>query len=68
MKKWLTLMVFGAAVVATVGLSSRVSAQPEHELTDAEIDARVDARLQEVMRTTVLAGQRSETRTAALSR
>jgi hypothetical protein len=66
MKKWLTLMVFSAAV-ATVGLSSRVSAQPDSEPTEAELSAHVDARLQEVMRA-VLAGQRSNAPTAALHR
>lgn len=64
MKKWLTLMVFGSAVAATVGLSSRVSAQPDREPTDAELYAQVDARLQEVMHA-VLAGQRSEATTEA---
>ncbi|WP_224245308.1 hypothetical protein [Hyalangium gracile] len=60
-------MVFSAAVAGTVGLSSRVVAQPEREPTDAELEAKVDARLHEVMRA-VLAGQRSEARTAALAR
>jgi hypothetical protein len=67
MKKWLTLMVFGSAVAATVGLSSRVAAQPDAEPSDAQVEARVDARLHEVMQA-VLAGQRSETGTAGFSR
>ena len=71
MKKWLTLMVLSAAVAGTAGLSSRVAAQPDSQLgsepSDAEVNARVDARLQEVMHA-VLAGQRSEASTAALGR
>ena len=74
MKKWLTLMVLGTAVAATAGLSSpaglssRVAARlPDREPTDAEVEARVDARLQEVMHV-LLSGQRSEARTAALHR
>ena len=70
MKKWLALMVFGvfgSAVAATVGLSSRVSAPPEREPTEAEVYAQVDARLQEVMHA-VLSGQRSDASPAALHR
>ena len=67
MKKWLTLMVLGAAVAATAGLSSRVAAQPEVEPTAAEVEAKVDERLREVMHT-LLAAQRSNASTAALHR
>jgi hypothetical protein len=67
MKKWLTLMVLAVAVAGTVGLSSRVSAQPERELSDAELEARVDARLQEIMHA-LLTARRSEAHPAALGR
>ncbi|MBN1203955.1 MAG: hypothetical protein JXB05_03395 [Myxococcaceae bacterium] len=66
MKKWLTLMVLGA-VVATAGLSSRVAAQPEGEPTEAEVHAKVDERLREVMHT-LLSKQDANARTAALHR
>jgi hypothetical protein len=67
MKKWLTLMVLSAAVAATVGLSSRVAAQPDREPTEAEVNAAVDARLQEVMHA-VLAGHRPDASPVALHR
>jgi hypothetical protein len=66
MKKWLTLMVLGTAVAAA-GLSSQAALQSAQEPTDAEVEARVDARLHEVMQA-VLAGHRSEERTAAIGR
>jgi hypothetical protein len=65
MKKWLTLLVLGGAV--TVGMSSQVAAQPDTGPSDAEVEARVDARLREVMHTLVLAPP-SDARTAALGR
>lgn len=67
MKKFLTLLVLGTAVVAAAGLSSQQAPLPAGEPTDAEFEAHVDARLHEVMQG-LLAGQRSEARTASLGR
>jgi hypothetical protein len=77
MKKLLTVLVLGGAVLATVGLSSRVSAQPEArppaapsrsaEPTDTEFDARVEARQREVL-ARLLASRRTGARPAALAR
>jgi hypothetical protein len=67
MKKWLTLLVLGTAVVAVAGLSSQEAAPLAGGPTKAEFDAHVDARLKEVMQG-LLAGHRSEARTAALGR
>ncbi|MDY7228654.1 hypothetical protein [Hyalangium rubrum] len=67
MKKWLTLMVLGVAVAATVGLSSRVAAQPESVPSDSEVNAHVDSRLAEVMHS-LLKAQAADARTAALGR
>ncbi len=67
MKKWLTLLVLGTAVVAVAGLSSQAAPPPAEEPTKAEFEAHVDARLQQVMQG-LLAGQRSEAPTAALGR
>ena len=65
MKTWLTLLVLGGLV--TVGLSSKVAAQPDKGPSDAEVQAHVDARLREVMHTLVLAPA-ADARTAALGR
>jgi hypothetical protein len=67
MKKFLTLLVLGTAVVAVAGLSSQQAPLPAGEPSQAEFEAHVDARLHEVMQD-LLAGQRSEARTAASSR
>jgi len=67
MKTWLMLLVLGTAVVAAAGLASQQSPLPEGEPTEAEFEAHVDARLHEVMQG-LLAGQRSEARTAELGR
>lgn len=67
MKKWLTILVLGGAVGATVGLSTRVAAQPEAGPTDAEFEAKVDARLREVLHIH-LAARQSDAHTAARSR
>jgi hypothetical protein len=67
MKKWLTLLVLGTAVVAVAGLSSQEAPLPAGEPSEAEFEAHVDARLHEVMQD-LLAGQCSEARTAALGR
>lgn len=67
MKKFLTLLVLGTAVVAVAGLSSQQAPLSEGEPTEAEFEAHVDARLHEVMQG-LLAGQRSEAPTAALGR
>jgi hypothetical protein len=67
MKKFLTLLVLGTAVVAVAGLSSQQAPLPDGEPTEAEFEAHVDARLHEVMQG-LLAGQHSEERTAALGR
>jgi hypothetical protein len=67
MKKFLTLLVLGTAVVAVAGLSSQQAPLPAAEPTEAEFEAHVDSRLHEVMQN-LLAGQRSEARTASLTR
>jgi hypothetical protein len=67
MKKFLTLLVLGTAVVAVAGLSSQQAPLSAGEPTEAEFEAHVDARLHEVMQG-LLAGQRSEARTAAAGR
>jgi hypothetical protein len=67
MKKWLTLLVLGTAVVAVAGLSSQEAPPPAEGPTEAEFEAHVDARLHKVMQG-LLAGQRSEAPTAALRR
>lgn len=67
MKKWLTLLVLGTAVVAVAGLSSREAPLPAEEPTEAQFDAHVDARLHEVMQG-LLAGQHPDARAAALGR
>jgi hypothetical protein len=65
MKTWLTLLVLGGLV--TVGLSSRVAAQPDMGPSDAEFEAHVDARLSELMHT-LLTAPPQDARTAALGR
>jgi hypothetical protein len=67
MKKWLTLLVLGGVVAATVGLSSRVAAQPDTGPSDAEVEAHVDARLREVMHSLLVAPP-PDARPAALRR
>ncbi|RKG93453.1 hypothetical protein [Corallococcus terminator] len=53
MKKLTAVLALGIAVVATVGLSTRVDAQPgsmaDEGPTDAQIDAVLDAQAHEVM-------------------
>ena len=65
MKTWLTLLVLGGLM--TVGLSSRVAAQPDVGPSDAEVEAHVDARLGELMHT-LLNAPPADGRTAALGR
>jgi hypothetical protein len=67
MKKWLTLLMLGTAVVSVAGLSSQEAPLPAGEPSEAEFEAHVDSRLHEVMQN-LLAGQRSEARTAAFGR
>lgn len=67
MKKWLTLLVLGTAVVAVAGLSSRQAPVLAEEPSQARFEAHVDARLHEVLKG-LLAGQRSEAGTATPSR
>jgi hypothetical protein len=67
MKKWLAIMGLAVAVVGTLGISSQVAAQPDEAPSEAEYYARVDARLQEVMRS-LLTARRSDAHTVAVSR
>jgi hypothetical protein len=67
MKKWLTLLVLGTAVVAVAGLSAQEAPPPAEEPTEAEFEAHVDARLHEVMQG-LLAAQHSDALTAAPGR
>lgn len=67
MKKWLTLLVLGTAVVAVAGLSSREAPPQAGEPSEAWFEAHVDGRLREVMQG-LLAGQRPEAMTAASGR
>lgn len=65
MKLWVTLLMLGGLV--TVGLSSRVAAQPDPGPSDAEVDAHVDARLGKLMHT-LLQTPPKDARPAALGR
>jgi hypothetical protein len=67
MGKWMTLLVLGGAMAATVGLSSRVAAQPDTGPSDAEVEAHVDARLREVMHSLLVAPP-TNAHTAAVGR
>ncbi|TSC32124.1 hypothetical protein [Corallococcus sp. Z5C101001] len=53
MKKLMAVLALGIAVMATVGLSTRVDARPgsmaDEGPTDAQIDAVLDAQAHEVM-------------------
>ncbi|CAM3878133.1 hypothetical protein G4177_17640 [Corallococcus sp. ZKHCc1 1396] len=71
MKKLTAVLALGIAVVATVGLSTRVDAQPggmaDEGPTDAQIDAVLDAQAHEVM-VRLLEAQRNGARMTKLPR
>ena len=71
MKKLLAVLALGIAVMATVGLSSRVDARPGSTVdegpTDAQIDAVLDSRAHEVM-AKLLEAQRNANRMTQLPR
>ncbi|MHB8878300.1 MAG: hypothetical protein ACYC8T_31780 [Myxococcaceae bacterium] len=49
MKKMLSMAAAAFLVAAAVSYSTKVLAQPEPEVTDAQVNARVDARLRQVL-------------------
>jgi hypothetical protein len=49
MKKTLSMTAAVVLVAAAVAFSTKVLAQPEPEVTDAQVNARVDARLRQVL-------------------
>ncbi|WP_375761115.1 hypothetical protein [Corallococcus exercitus] len=71
MKKLLAVLGLGIAVMATVGLSTRVDARPgsraDEGPTDAQIDAVLDAQAHEVM-ARLLEAQRNANRMTMLPR
>jgi hypothetical protein len=71
MKKLLAVLALGIAVMATVGLSTRVDARPgstaDEGPTDAQIDAVLDSQAHEVM-AKLLEAQRNANRTTMLPR
>ncbi|WP_225410878.1 hypothetical protein [Stigmatella hybrida] len=67
MRKWLTILALGTVATAAGAMSSRVTAAPETGPSAAEVEARVDARLREVLHTH-LAAQQADARTAAILR
>ncbi|RKH37051.1 hypothetical protein [Corallococcus sicarius] len=71
MKKLMAVLALGVAVLSTVGLSTRVDAQPggmaDEGPTDAQIDAVLDAQAHEVMGQ-LLEAQRNATRMTKLPR
>ncbi|NOJ92688.1 hypothetical protein D7W82_07655 [Corallococcus sp. CA049B] len=71
MKKLLAVLALGIAVMATVGLSTRVDARPgstaDEGPTDAQIDAVLDSQAHEVM-AKLLEAQRSANRLTMLPR
>ncbi|ADO74033.1 uncharacterized protein STAUR_6276 [Stigmatella aurantiaca DW4/3-1] len=67
MKKWLTILALGAVGGATGAVSSRDNGAPAPGPSAAEVDARVDERLREVLHTH-LAAQQADARTAAILR
>ncbi|QAT87354.1 hypothetical protein EJ065_5824 [Corallococcus coralloides] len=71
MKKLLAVLALGIAVMATVGLSTRVDARPgstaDEGPTDAQIDAVLDSQAHEVM-AKLLEAQRNADRMTVLPR
>ncbi|CAM4177766.1 hypothetical protein HRD49_01325 [Corallococcus exiguus] len=71
MKKLLAVLALGIAVMATVGLSTRVDARPgstaDEGPTDAQIDAVLDSQAHEVM-AKLLEAQRNANRMTMLPR
>ncbi|RKH55689.1 hypothetical protein [Corallococcus llansteffanensis] len=71
MKKLMAVLALGVAVLSTVGLSTRVDAQPggtaDEGPTDAQLDAVLDAQAHEVMGQ-LLEAQRNATRMTKLPR
>ena len=72
MKKLVAVLVFGVALMGTLGVSARVDAQPgvrgsELEPTEAQVEAALDARQKELLGT-LLKGQAADARTAAFHR
>jgi hypothetical protein len=70
MKKLVAVLVFGVALMGTVGVSARVDAQPGVtglEPTEAQVEAALDARQKELLGT-LLKVQAADARTAALHR
>lgn len=70
MKKLVAVLVFGVALMGTLGLSTRVDAQPGVEAmepTQAQVEAALDARQRELLGT-LLEVQAADARTAALHR
>lgn len=70
MKKLVAVLVFGVALMGTLGLSTRVDAQPGVEAmepTEAQVEAALEARQRELLGT-LLEVQAADARTAALRR
>ena len=49
MKKTLSMAAAVVLIAAAVAFSTKVLAEPEPEVTDAQVNARVDARLHQVL-------------------
>ncbi|NMO15520.1 hypothetical protein HPC49_07415 [Pyxidicoccus fallax] len=71
MKKLVAVLVFGVALMGTLGGSARVDAQPgvreELEPTQAQVEAALDARQKELLGT-LLKSRAADARTAAFHR
>lgn len=72
MKKLVAVLVFGVALMGTLGVSARVDAQPggqepELEPTEAQVEAALDARQKELLGA-LLRAQSADARTAAFHR
>jgi hypothetical protein len=72
MKKLVAVLVFGVALMGTLGVSARVDAQPggrepEPEPTEAQVEAALDARQKELLGA-LLRAQSADARTAAFHR
>ncbi|MFP2924997.1 hypothetical protein ACLESO_07220 [Pyxidicoccus sp. 3LG] len=70
MKKLVAVLVFGVALMGTLGVSARVDAQPGvdgMEPTEAQVEAALDARQKELLGA-LLRAQTSDARTAAFHR
>jgi hypothetical protein len=49
MKRILVVTILGVVAMGGAAFSGRVQAQPEHRLDDAAVNAKVDARLKQVL-------------------